>query len=174
MKATNFWLIGLIAVLLGACEYEHLERRLEVIHGEGSGLYLYGEAVTIEAFPAEPGMQFSGWIGDTTGLQGLQGPNATFIMPHRNLRLEATYREVPNLVSYRSAIRPIIKRSCAKSTCHDANSIIFPLTTYTEVKGRAASIRSVVLSGRMPLDTALPENEVEAIDLWVQQGALEN
>ena len=174
MKAINHLGIFILGLWLGACEYEHLERRLDVINGEGSGVYLYGEAVTIEAFPADPGMQFSGWIGDTTGLEGLDVPRPTFIMPHRNLRLEATYEEVPNLVSYRSTIRPIIKRSCAVSTCHDVNSIIFPLTTYAEVKRKAASIRSVVRSGRMPLGTALPENEVEAIDLWVQQGALEN
>lgn len=169
--------IGLaISILLYmvACTYEHLERHLGVSNGIGTGYYLYGQVVEITAFPPEEGKLFDRWTGDTAFVDLRHESPTQFFMPNRDITLVATYRDAPVLISYRSEVRPIIRRSCAKSTCHDPTSVVFPLTTYQQVSFRSRQIRSVLLSGRMPLDDALPQNELDLIIGWIDQGALDN
>lgn len=84
---------------------------------------------------------------------------------------------IPHLytgISWKSEIKPIIDRSCAKSGCHGINSSRARLTTYPEVKANAANIKSKTQNGSMPYDGPLPQNEVDLIACWVDDGALEN
>ncbi len=87
-------------------------------------------------------------------------------------------------VTFNRDIAPIIFRSC--STCHrPGEAAPFSLLTYSDVKKHARQIAEVTRSRAMPPwlpepqalkfadELRLPEAEIERIERWVEQGAVE-
>ena len=72
---------------------------------------------------------------------------------------------------------PIIQTKCALgSGCHGAGSSNGPgaLTNLSQIKNAAGSIKTAVVSGRMPLGAALNTTEIKNIKCWVDNGAIDN
>lgn len=90
---------------------------------------------------------------------------------------------VPARPSFAAHIQPIITQSCAIPSCHttDGNQILF--NTYEEVKAKVdnqelpSSFKQRVLVLRdMPPSTqpALSDIQIQTIERWIEQGALNN
>jgi len=77
-------------------------------------------------------------------------------------------------VSWLNEIEPIITTSCAKSGCHVPGTGRLDFTKFDEVKIAAGQIKSRVVSRSMPFDGTLPDNQIQLIACWVDDGALEN
>jgi hypothetical protein len=74
-------------------------------------------------------------------------------------------------------ILPILQTRCATgSGCHDNGSINGPgaLTNFSQIKNAAGSIKTAVVSGRMPLGGSLGSSQIRQIGCWVDNGALNN
>ena len=79
--------------------------------------------------------------------------------------------------SFATDVIPVIQGSCATSQgCHGAGSITGPgpLLTYSQIFDARSSIRSAVLSGRMPPNGSLSVTQKSAIICWIDGGALNN
>jgi len=64
---------------------------LTVNSGSGSGEYVGGTIVDIEAGSPPEGMKFRHWVGDTDGVADVYDGSTTFTMPARNAELTANY-----------------------------------------------------------------------------------
>lgn len=74
-------------------------------------------------------------------------------------------------------ISPIIQNSCATSSgCHGNGSVNGPgpLTSFDQIKNAASSIKSAVVSKRMPKVGSLTNAQIQSISCWVDNGALNN
>lgn len=95
----------------------------------------------------------------------------------------------PDTVYFQQQILPIIVSNCAKSGCHDASSHVegLNLTTYSGIMrivspgnpGNSKLYRVIVTSNngdRMPPppDPRMPQEQVDLIYKWIQQGAKNN
>lgn len=72
-------------------------------------------------------------------------------------------------------IAPLIQTNCAISGCHVAGGQSPELSSYEQVKARAADVRQEVESGQMPPPSSgksLSEEEIQQIACWVEQGML--
>jgi len=78
--------------------------------------------------------------------------------------------------TYAATVSGIISSNCAASGCHAAGSNNGPgaLTTYTQVKNAAVSIRSAVLNGSMPKNGSLTNAQKNNIICWIDAGAINN
>ena len=79
--------------------------------------------------------------------------------------------------SFAVDVNPIIQSSCAaNSGCHGSGSSAGPgpLLTYTQVFNARSSIRSAVLSGRMPPNGGLSVTQKNSIIFWIDSGAPNN
>jgi len=65
---------------------------LTVYSGNGSGSYLYGESVQIDADAPPFGQVFSRWIGDVAGVTDVDASITTITMPPSDVEITATYR----------------------------------------------------------------------------------
>ena len=89
------------------------------------------------------------------------------------LEMEAV--ECENTVSYSATIRPLLDNNCMPCHSGGGNEPFAPdLRTYSQVSGIAALVKDVTQSRRMPKDGSLPEEDIEAIKCWVDQGAKNN
>ncbi len=77
-------------------------------------------------------------------------------------------------VSWSNQIKSIVDRSCAKAGCHVAGTGRVDLTTFENVKLHAGQIRARVISRSMPFDGKLPDDQIQLISCWVEDGAQEN
>jgi hypothetical protein len=77
-------------------------------------------------------------------------------------------------VFYANQIRPIIDANCQISGCHGSNGSIPTFATYNDVKANALGIKFRTAGATMPPTGALPDNEIELIANWVDQGAPNN
>lgn len=77
-------------------------------------------------------------------------------------------------ISYENSVKPIIIGSCATTGCHVSGTGRENLTNFITVQSNAESIKSRVVSGNMPKDDELTDEEIEAIVCWVDDGALNN
>jgi hypothetical protein len=85
--------------------------------------------------------------------------------------------EVPRAftgVSWLSDIEPIITTSCAKSGCHVLGTGRIDFTDFQNIKDAAGQIKARVINRSMPFDSQLPDNQIQLIACWVDDGALEN
>ncbi len=78
--------------------------------------------------------------------------------------------------SFSAHVMPIIQTTCAMAGCHDATSGNKggPFINYTQVKDKASTIKSQVLSGAMPQGSSLTAAQIQVISCWVSSGALNN
>jgi hypothetical protein len=76
-------------------------------------------------------------------------------------------------VSFAVQVAPIIQGNCAINGCH--NGTQFPaLTSYNSIKEHATLIRTQVITGRMPLNGELTNEEISSIVCWIDSGAPNN
>ncbi len=68
---------------------------LVVDSGTGDGEYKAGRIVTIAATPAEDGLIFHRWTGQTSNVSNVNIPNTTITMPGRSVRVRAVYKADP-------------------------------------------------------------------------------
>lgn len=80
-----------------------------------------------------------------------------------------------NKTTYNANVKSIMSSSC--TGCHGnptSNGAPFSLTTYGEVKPRAAGILAAISSGAMPKGgSKLPQSTINIIDQWIKDGLLE-
>lgn len=67
---------------------------LTVNNGSGSGSYVSGTKVSVEAISPDTGKVFDKWTGDTSYVSSISSVAAVVTMPSRAITLSATYREV--------------------------------------------------------------------------------
>lgn len=72
-------------------------------------------------------------------------------------------------------VLPLIHTKCA-TACHNAFSVNAggPLTNYTQIKNKAAQVKSMVQSRKMPKGGTLTDAEIQVISCWVDAGAENN
>lgn len=74
--------------------------------------------------------------------------------------------------SFSLHVKTIIDNNCIQ--CHGQGGNSPNLTTYNGVSNNANSIKSEVVSRRMPQGSSLTNEEIQAISCWVDEGALNN
>lgn len=81
-------------------------------------------------------------------------------------------------VSYANDIFPILQTNCIKSGCHNGdNGANRNWSIFTNVKNSAQAIKTRTGNKSMPADiapTGLPQNQIDLIACWVDDGALNN
>lgn len=81
-------------------------------------------------------------------------------------------------VSYANDIFPILQANCIKSGCHNGdNGANRNWSIFTNVKNSAQAIKTRTGNKSMPADIApigLPQNQIDLIACWVDDGALNN
>ncbi len=81
-------------------------------------------------------------------------------------------------ISYMDDIKPILEANCIKSGCHNGdNGAERDWSKFANVKAKASGIKTRTGNKSMPQDiapTGLPQNEIDLIACWVDDGALEN
>jgi hypothetical protein len=148
---------------------------LTIEGGSGSGKYLAGTIVAIEADPAPEFHVFNGWDGPSQYLAAPQSGSTTVEMPEEDITFTATYLENPDLVSFSAQILPIIEANCNTVGCHSPLDVNEPLTNYEEVKKNLLDVQIMVLNGTMPPPPdVITQSERELILLWIEQGAPDN
>ena len=75
--------------------------------------------------------------------------------------------------SYSATVSAIIETNCAVSGCHNGSQAP-DLRTLENIQANASSIKSAVVSGRMPKVGSLTQSEIDAIACWVDDGAPNN
>jgi len=72
-------------------------------------------------------------------------------------------------------VLPLIHKKCA-TACHNAFSANAggPLTNYTQIKSKAAVIKVMVETRKMPKVGSLTDAEIKVISCWVDAGAENN
>jgi hypothetical protein len=79
--------------------------------------------------------------------------------------------------SFAIDVQPVIQSTCNDdSGCHGTGSTNGPgpLLNYSRVFNARSSIRSAVVSGRMPLNSSLTAEQKNAILCWIDSGAPNN
>lgn len=79
--------------------------------------------------------------------------------------------------SFATTVNPIFQSTCAGSTaCHGAGSSSGPgaLTTYAAIKADITNIQASIAAGRMPLGNSLTASQIQIINCWISNGALNN
>lgn len=77
-------------------------------------------------------------------------------------------------VHWAADILPIMKKSCAINGCHDGSSRS-DYSLYTNVQKNLLQVKSTTKNKTMPFDgTALPQNQIDLIGCWVDDGGLNN
>jgi hypothetical protein len=66
---------------------------LTVNSGSGSGSYIYGQEVGIEADAPAPGQMFDQWVGNTYYVGNVYDASTTVTMPASNIAVLATYKD---------------------------------------------------------------------------------
>lgn len=77
-------------------------------------------------------------------------------------------------ISYTSSIKPIIANNCAISGCHNGSNNLPDFSVFSNVQGKASSIKTRTQSGSMPRNGSLTQAEKDAIACWVDDGAKDN
>ena len=78
--------------------------------------------------------------------------------------------------AFAADVNLIIQASCNISGCHAAGSFNGPgaLTNYTQISNAGSSIKTAVLSGRMPQGSSLSTAQKNSIICWVNSGTPNN
>lgn len=76
-------------------------------------------------------------------------------------------------ISYAASVATIISTNCAVSGCHNGSQTP-DFRNFSTIKANASSIKSEVVSRRMPKEGSLTQAEIDAISCWVDDGAPNN
>lgn len=77
-------------------------------------------------------------------------------------------------ISWTNDVRGIIQTSCCKSGCHIEGTGRIDFTKFSNVKAYAAAIKSKTQNRSMPYDGTLPDDQIQMIACWVDDGAPAN
>jgi SprB repeat len=78
-------------------------------------------------------------------------------------------------VSFQTQIKEILELNCIKSGCHNGdNGADRNWSIFSNVQNKATNIKSRTTSGTMPPSGALPQNQIDLIACWVDNGAQNN
>jgi hypothetical protein len=81
-------------------------------------------------------------------------------------------------VSYQNDIKPILETNCIKSGCHNGdNGATRNWSVFANVQANAQEIKTRTGNKSMPADiapTGLPQNQIDLIACWVNEGAQNN
>lgn len=151
---------------------------LTVVRGSGSGNYLEGAIITIRANIPANNERFVKWVGDVSYVMNAEMASTLVKMPAKPVQLGASFETVsssgPTGVSFSEDVFPIITLRCATIVCHVPGRQDPPLSTYEEIKENAVFMLEAMRSGFMPPGIPLPQNEVDLISLWIDQGMKNN
>ncbi len=75
-------------------------------------------------------------------------------------------------ITYSGNVKTIINSSCIQ--CHGSGGNFPNLTTYSGVSSNATIVKNAVVSGRMPQGGSLTQEQIKAIECWVDAGAPNN
>lgn len=89
-------------------------------------------------------------------------------------RLSVTIPKGNTGVSWLSSVKSIISSACSKSGCHVSGTNRVDLTKFENVKLYSGEIRARVISRSMPFDSRLPDDQIQLLVCWVEDGAMEN
>ena len=85
--------------------------------------------------------------------------------------------ENPN-VSFQNEIKPILETNCIKSGCHNGDNVaVKNWSVFANVQAKAQEIKIRTGNKSMPRDiapTGLPQEQIDLIACWVNQGAKNN
>ncbi len=77
--------------------------------------------------------------------------------------------------SFSLDVQSIITANCAVTGCHVTGGAAVSFTSFANIQSRAADIKSKTQSGEMPKDKAkLPQDQLDIIACWVDDGAINN
>src|SRR5688572_13801685 len=76
-------------------------------------------------------------------------------------------------VSWQNDIRPIMQASCVIPDCHDGISLR-SWNSYNEAKRSASAIKRRTQDRSMPVDSSLPQEQIDKIACWVDAGSPNN
>lgn len=144
--------------------------QLTVENGQGSGRYLEGTRVTVEATLPPGNWVFVQWEGDIAFIKDEEDEVTQITMPAQDITIRATFEEA-NLVSFQRDIMPVFNSRCV--ICHYEGSNYYPYTNYNEITARALDIRASLENGNMP-PSGMPQSEKDLIYLWMDQGMRNN
>jgi hypothetical protein len=86
--------------------------------------------------------------------------------------------KVTSGVSYADDVKPILEANCIKSGCHNGdNGAERDWRNFANVQAKSSGIKTRTGNKSMPQDiapTGLPQNEIDLIACWVDDGALDN
>ena len=77
-------------------------------------------------------------------------------------------------ISFVNEIKPIIDTRCAKPTCHVPTTGRADLTKLENIQQLAAQIKTRTQNKSMPFDEPMPDEQIQLIACWVDDGALNN
>ena len=80
----------------------------------------------------------------------------------------------PTGTSWSNDILPIMEKNCAITGCHNGVSRSNNFKEYASVKSFAASVKTKTQDRSMPFDGSLTQNQIDLIECWVDDGALQN
>ncbi|MGK0326493.1 MAG: hypothetical protein ACJA2M_000522 [Polaribacter sp.] len=75
-------------------------------------------------------------------------------------------------ITYTLRVKPIIDNNCVQ--CHSSGGNFPNLTTYNGISANASIVKAEVSSRRMPQESSITNDEINAISCWVDNGALNN
>ncbi len=86
---------------------------------------------------------------------------------------------LPDTVSFSLDVQPLLAANCNQSGCHAAGTgpSRGDLTTYAGVKSKVDNFsfeREVIINRTMPQNARLRESEIQLLQKWLDQGALNN
>ena len=140
---------------------------------EGSG------TITLHASDATPPYQYKlgdGAYTDNNVFAGLQeGDHSLSVRDDSDcvVSLNVTVPRGSSGVSWEQEILPIVKSSCALSGCHDG--LLRPdLSVYEKAHFYAKLMKQYTQDRSMPFEGSIPQEQIDLIACWVDDGALEN
>jgi len=135
--------------------------------------------VTLHAGEATPPYLYKLGNGDYTPnnlFSGLQnGEHRLYVKDNSNceVSLNVTVPRGNSGVSWEHDILPIVKASCALSGCHDG--LLRPdLSVYEKAHFYANLMKQYTQDRSMPFEGSIPQDQIDLIACWVDDGAPEN
>ncbi|MDH5476549.1 MAG: hypothetical protein OEX22_12705 [Cyclobacteriaceae bacterium] len=77
-------------------------------------------------------------------------------------------------VSFQQSVKSIIDTNCAVSGCHVSGGGRKDFSQISEIQANSADIKTRIISGNMPKNGSLTQNEINLIVCWIDDGAINN
>lgn len=146
---------------------------LVVIKGSGSGAYLPGSWVDVEAHAAPTGERFIRWGGEIGDLKSFTRPRTRIQTQARETSIEARFRsDTLPAFSYRLDVAPLMAAHC--NSCHYEGGEYSDLTHYDGVYAYRQDISTFIKNGYMPVSPTMNAEEKAVLIEWISRGAIDN